>query len=44
MREPPRILEEHPKSHALWTKLVDWTVIVYPFLEVEVALSFGALG
>ncbi len=27
------------KSHALWTKLVDWTVIVYPFLDGDTSLT-----
>ena len=27
------------KSHALWTKLVDWIVIVYPFIEGDTSLT-----
>ena len=27
------------KSNALWTKLVDWTVIVYPFLDGDTSLT-----
>jgi spectinomycin phosphotransferase len=27
------------KSQALWTKLVDWTVIVYPFLDGDTSLT-----
>src|SRR5258706_11941944 len=27
------------KSHALWTKLVDWTVIVYPFIDGDTSLT-----
>src|SRR2546426_7985144 len=27
------------KSHALWTKLVDWTVIVYPWISGESSLT-----
>src|SRR6266849_4259001 len=27
------------KSHALWTKLGDWTVIVYPFIDGDTSLT-----
>src|SRR5437870_4983809 len=27
------------KSNALWTKLVDWTVIVYPFIDGDTSLT-----
>jgi spectinomycin phosphotransferase len=27
------------KRHTLWTKLVDWTVIVYPFIEGDTSLA-----
>lgn len=27
------------KSHTLWTKLVDWTVILYPFLDGDSSLT-----
>src|SRR6266567_1675676 len=27
------------KSYALWTKLVDWIVIVYPFIEGDTSLT-----
>jgi spectinomycin phosphotransferase len=27
------------KSHTLWTKLADWTVVVYPFLDGDTSLT-----